>query len=605
MNMRDVPAVLRSLRSPITGLLLALVLLPANARAQEIQYPGLDYTVSVTGAPYPELESLLKSVSDAFALNDRPPSSLYLLEHRVKRDVPKIKQALNSHGFFQAEVNAEIDDQADPPSVLFTINPGPRFILAQVALELAPAVSAPGSGLPEPGEIGLVPGEPYLAADVLKAQKQIVRILKRRGRPFPKIAHTRVVADHASQSVAVAFTVDPGPEARFGDTQITGLESVDPKFAAAQIAWQTGDLFDSSLIEATRTKLIKTGLFAGVDIALGRLDHQGRLPVNIGLTERNHRTFRTGVNFTTDEGPGFKLGWEHRNFMGAGERLESLLVVNRIRQNLRTSYRKPRFFRQDQDLVLTSALAREQTDAFSSDSFDNQAMILRRLTPQLTAGAGLGYRLSNVTKNDKDETYGLAFMPATLDFDYSDDLLDPAKGGRLSLWAAPYTDTLGNDISFFKFQSSYRHYFELVPENRLVLAGRVNWGMIGGVARSQIPGDILFYSGGGGSVRGYPYQTAGDLEGEDPTGGLGLLEVSGEIRFKLNERFGLGPFIDGGRAYGSETPALDEDLLWGAGLGCWYYTGFGPIRLDLAVPLNRREGIDDRFQIYISIGQAF
>jgi len=46
-------------------------------------------------------------------------------------------------------------------------------------------------------------------------------------------------------------------------------------------------------------------------------------------------------------------------------------------------------------------------------------------------------------------------------------------------------------------------------------------------------------------------------------------------------------------------------LRFGAGLGVRIFTPIGPIRLDVATPLNRRENIDDLGQFYISIGQAF
>ena len=42
----------------------------------------------------------------------------------------------------------------------------------------------------------------------------------------------------------------------------------------------------------------------------------------------------------------------------------------------------------------------------------------------------------------------------------------------------------------------------------------------------------------------------------------------------------------------------------GAGIGVRYYTAIGPIRLDVAVPLNKQSG-GDAFEIYIGLGQAF
>jgi translocation and assembly module TamA len=127
-----------------------------------------------------------------------------------------------------------------------------------------------------------------------------------------------------------------------------------------------------------------------------------------------------------------------------------------------------------------------------------------------------------------------------------------------------------------------------------------------GVSREEIPADERFYAGGGGSVRGIPYQLAGPLdEDDDPLGGRSLLEVGAEIRYNFTESLGAVLFLDGGTVYSSAYPDFSEELLWGAGPGLRYYTPIGPLRLDVGVPLQPREGVDDLFQLYISIGQAF
>ena len=52
------------------------------------------------------------------------------------------------------------------------------------------------------------------------------------------------------------------------------------------------------------------------------------------------------------------------------------------------------------------------------------------------------------------------------------------------------------------------------------------------------------------------------------------------------------------------VPSIDDDLRVGVGIGARYYTAIGPLRVDLAVPLD--PGPDDSsFGFYIGIGQAF
>jgi translocation and assembly module TamA len=62
-------------------------------------------------------------------------------------------------------------------------------------------------------------------------------------------------------------------------------------------------------------------------------------------------------------------------------------------------------------------------------------------------------------------------------------------------------------------------------------------------------------------------------------------------------------FVDAGAIGFQETPNLNN-LRYGVGVGVRYKLPFGPIRADIAFPLDRRDG-DADFQIYVSIGQAF
>jgi translocation and assembly module TamA len=105
-------------------------------------------------------------------------------------------------------------------------------------------------------------------------------------------------------------------------------------------------------------------------------------------------------------------------------------------------------------------------------------------------------------------------------------------------------------------------------------------------------------------VRGYVYQGVGPhFPDNTPAGGLSLVEVSGEVRHDLTSQWGIVAFVDAGAVGLSQTPDF-TDLSVGVGLGVRYNLGFGPIRFDLAVPLNPRDD-DPSYQIYVSIGQSF
>ncbi|MEN8831980.1 BamA/TamA family outer membrane protein, partial [Pacificibacter sp.] len=123
-------------------------------------------------------------------------------------------------------------------------------------------------------------------------------------------------------------------------------------------------------------------------------------------------------------------------------------------------------------------------------------------------------------------------------------------------------------------------------------------------AIDETPADLLFYSGGGGTVRGQPYQSLNvDLGGGVRAGGTSFLGFSTELRARVSKKIMAVGFADIGAVGENELP--DNTMAWhsGAGLGLRYETGFGPIRLDVATPTSGTTG--DGVQIYVGIGQAF
>jgi translocation and assembly module TamA len=185
--------------------------------------------------------------------------------------------------------------------------------------------------------------------------------------------------------------------------------------------------------------------------------------------------------------------------------------------------------------------------------------------------------------------------------------LDPRDGSITEVRIEPSVSTGDESLTFVRATAEGRVYESFGREDTLTLAARIRTGWLEAVAGSanDAPPDRRFYAGGGGSVRGYDYNSIypseRDALGLTP-GGQGLLEGSLEARWRFGERWGAAAFIDGGAAFDNWSAA--GDLSWGAGIGARYDLGFAPLRIDLAIPLDRDETQDD-YALYISLGQAF
>ncbi|WP_191060691.1 autotransporter assembly complex protein TamA [Geminicoccus harenae] len=594
--------------------------------------PGIPYTVTFEGPISDELAPLLDQASVAKNEEDRPPPDELVLTQRARRDIDNLTRAMHSLGYYDGTVQwrdelaepeaaaapapaagaapaaqAEADEETPPARrLIFTLDPGRRYHLGQLGIEVVGTEPA-GADLPTIQELGLEAGEPVDAQRILDAEQRLVRLLRERGHPFATAEERRAELDQSEATLNVTFVVDVGPVARFGEITLTGIEGIDERFLRARLTVHENEPFTPAVLEESRRELIDTGLFATVQVVTpNQLDATGRLPVTFEATQRAQRSIAAGARYRTDEGPGVSLSWEHRNFFGAGERLSLSGLVSAERYVLSGQFRKPDFFSRRQSLLIDGAISHEDVEAYTSDSIQLGAAIERRLTNEMTGTLGVAYRLSNVEQAGERETYGLVSIPAGLDWDTTDNVLDPTRGGRMILNASPYFDTLGSGAAFVKARGTYSHYFSLTRSRRVVLALRGSIGTITADSIDDVPPDERFYAGGGGSVRGIGFQLASPLDADDdPIGGLSIVELNTELRWRFTDTIGMVAFLDAGSAFADPTPLSGGDLRLGAGIGARYYTPIGPVRLDVAVPLDRREGIDDDYQIYVSIGQAF
>jgi translocation and assembly module TamA len=565
---------------------------PAQSRA--------DYQVEIKGLEEQELVKLLLAISSAKALQDTPPATVRMLRARAEDDLPIMRRALRNKGYIGAAIELEIDQTLSPIRVTYHVDPGEPFTLAEAVI-----LSDDGSKnnvFPKPESLGLKTGERFRAESVLQAQRGLIAHLKNSGYPNPKVTKRRIVADHASRTVHVSWNIAPGALADFGETTIEGLKSIDEDVVRDKFTFKPGERYSETKLNDTKVALTKSGWFSLLELTAQPVDEQGRLPMVLRVRERAHRTIRLGVTYQTDVGPGGKAEWQHRNIFGRGEEFNISLSGDEQHKTAEAGYKQRDFFSSKETFYLNAKYSEENTDAYETQYGETSVAVEREFTDIVSGGAGVTYRLGRDVRNDT--RFGLLSFPIYIKYDDTDDLLDPTEGSRVTIGFAPFFETLDRDLIFTQFRADLTHYISLAPRDRVILAMRGAWAAIQGASKSDVPDDVLFYAGGGGSVRGFRYQSAGEFAGNEPTGGLSLAEISGELRYRITDRFGLVAFLDGGRAFNQEYPDFSEELFWGAGLGFRYYTAIGPIRLDVATPLNPRDD-DDGFQIYVSIGQAF
>jgi translocation and assembly module TamA len=577
---------------------------PANA--------AVTYTTRIEGVEDSKLLSTLKGLSQLIQLADKSPDTIVGLDQRARADIERLTPAVHGAGYWEAELDYVIDEKVTPVVVTITVRPGPQYRLAAVELTTASGTAPPPLVDPSPSKFGLKLGGPALTEPVVAAEALIVERYANEGRPFAKVTNRKVVLDRATKEMAVTYTVDAGPRVRFGPHTITGLERLDQGYVERRIRWRQGDVYDARLVARTRKALIDSGLFASarIDIALPRAEDD-QTAMTITLVERARRSVGAGLYYDTSQGIGGRAFWEHRNVLGGGESLRFQGEAAQERLAALTRFRNPDVLQANQDFLAEAELADERPDPYESRKLRLFSGLERHLDRQLSLGGGLQVETAHVTQNalfdevPSEVSYTLLSAPVYARFDQTDDRLNPVRGHRETFTVTPYAHVAGIDVNFVTLQAKGSAYQPLDADERYVLAGFAGLGSILGESTNRLPADKRLYVGGGGSVRGFGYQRAGPLgSGDLPTGGISSLEFGVELRVKVTETIGIVPFFDAGSAYRSTLPNPTSELFYSAGIGGRYYTPIGPLRLDVAFPINKRES-DSAFQLYISVGQAF
>lgn len=506
-------------------------------------------------------------------------------------------ERLQAEGYYDAEVNFALPDAQ---TIAYAVRSRTVYRIDKISFDVPEGIVIPENLL------GIRSGNPLRAGEVLAAESAMRIYVANNYCLYNIDTDYDVVAEAETHRALVTFSVEESPSVNFGEIRLLGLETIEASYLRSLLTIKEGDCFKRSLVDNARLKLVQSNLLAGVTAKVAEpLD--GKVQVQLTVKERFHRTLSTGAGYQTDDGFGVSGGWEHRNLFGNAEQLQVDAIIAQRFQGLSVEYRIPQFFRDDQAVVFFSDLTRENTEAFESKSAEVGAEVARRFGNHLRATIGSELAFSRVKEDGEDDDFALLSLPFGLEHDRRNDPLNPERGWVAAAQIRPSWDGYDTSIRFIKssLAASFYHTFDKASL-RPTLAFRASTGSIEGEARDVIPANLRFYSGGGGSVRGYPFQTLGPLDSEnDPEGGLSFTELSFETRLRFGDSWGTVLFLDGGYAYEDRTPALDEELLWGAGIGLRYYTSFAPIRFDVAVPLDRRDDIDDSFQIYISIGQSF
>ncbi|GAB4231352.1 MAG: autotransporter assembly complex family protein [Chlamydiales bacterium] len=553
-----------------------------------------------------ELMETLKSSSQMVVLKENPPATTTALTRRAEADRENLALALQSLGFYEPDIQVSIDTECSPFLVKFTIDPGPIYLLSHFEIipenfDCFPYASITLSS------IGIRIGHPVRPSSIVTAESLLIGRMALCGYPLAIITNRKVIADMDQKTISVYLHVDSGPPAYFGATQIVGTEKVRDLVILRKIHWLYGEHYNPLAVDRTQEAIEASGLFCSVVVTPAeKVDERGYLPMLIEVTESKHRTVGAGISYNTQLGGGITASWEHRNVRNLGEKMSLKTDLWMIRQRGELLYSQPDFICPGQDLLWIAEAERERTKGFTENFLSFSMLIDRRLNEWTKYSYGITFKeLESEDTENSNGTFSLLKVPFHWRWSNADDLLNPTKGAILNYRATPTLEV--TQQNFYLIQTlAYSTYYSLIRDGSIVLAAKISLGSISCKPNQTIPAPERFYAGSENTIRGYKYLTVSPLNAkDDPVGGRSLMFYSLEIRTRLTEKFGWVFFYDMGNVYNQVWPGFDRKQLQSGGLGIRYHTPVGPLRLDIAFPFNRRKGIDNRWEFYLSMGQSF
>lgn len=570
---------------------------------------GISYSVNFEGLEDGKTLKALKSISQLIVLKKKLPTSLNALRFRAESDTVDLIKMLKANGYLEAEIQIKIEEGFENYIVIVNIHPGPQYLLEKFEIQFTKEILEKNPQLPSLESLknlGI-----HLSAQtkqILDTELCAMHVLSECGYPLAKIKDREIIANGETKTIQVTLEIDPGFLAHFGPTIIEGNIQVHPPLIEQKIQWQQKQLYNSNLVEGTQKALMDTGLFSSVYITHEKnLDHQAELPMKIEVCETKHKNVSMGASYQTTFGPGITFGWENHNVGGMGRKIIFQADIAERSHSGVASFSIPNFHSIGQNLVFQAQASHESISAFHDQSYSVLARLEREIFSShlsFSLGPKLEYTILSSSVNNGNFLLieGLFFLR----WSNVKDFLNPTSGIRIDYKMHPALTIKDKLQGYFGHTLTFCSYFPFETGDVFTLAQKFTLGTIFCNELDAIPVSKRFFGGADDNLRGYKYWTVSPLNKKDkPLGGRSAVYYTLEPRFRVTKSFGLVPFFDMGKVYLEQFPTFQGKWRKSVGMGVRYFSFIGPLRLDVAFPLNRREGIDPKWWMFVSLGQTF
>jgi translocation and assembly module TamA len=593
--------ILQPLRRPLSikVLLLTLIALFCSVLFSATCFAQVPdrYVVEITGA-----DTFEKLLNDNLEIKQHQSDSNMTLEEwkRLASITPqKIKDLLQTEGYFSSKVTPEFAQEEDSTIARFNITLGSPVMVASVQINFHGAI-AEGTRVDAirmdilRSQWRLPEGTIFRQQGWVAAKTGLLKSLLIQDFPAAKLTQSEAQIDPEQHKATLLVDVDSGPYFTFGDLQIEGLKRYPRSIVDPLNPIHPGDPFTQDKLNELQARLQDTGYFRSVFATIAvDPQHPDNVPVRVDINENERRRLSLGFGFSTDTGARVQAKWLDRQFFGHNWRTETELRVDRQSAMLGEDLYFPAL---DNGWRPSLGTHYERTDI--ANEIDDKIRVDARLTSPLKENEhiwGASYFADRQRAEDVAINHRQAWV-ATYVYTMRrlDNLLTPQRGHVVSLELdGGITSLAQRGLARYVGRANW-----IVPLGKTwQVNARAQVGQVLGATREAVPGDLLFRTGGDQSVRGYAYNSLGVTEGQAIVGGTVVGVASAELVYKFTPSWGMALFRDAGNATDSWR---GFQFMQGTGIGARWNSPIGAVNLDLAYGHATNE-----VRLHFTVGYGF
>jgi len=508
----------------------------------------------------------------------------------------EIREALEVVGYYNVKIKKKLESGEGCWQASFNITPGEPVVLRKVSIEIDNGGEHDEKLANVVQECALRTGDILQHANYDLCRRNIARTAKNRGYFDAKFIKRHIDVYPAQYAADITLLFETGRRYVFGLTTFD-QEILEADLVQRVVTYSPGQPYDGEITRRMQSELIASAYFDQVELKTSpRGEPHFDVPINIKLTPGKKYQYNAGIGYATDVGPKLRLGVLNRRVNNRGHQTEFEINLSKVISDVNLSYRIPLDKPRDWFTIDTFYKV-EDNDSFVSNLFSAGVQRIKKRDNGWIRTLFLNLRLEEYETGTIDEgrskllTPGISYSFVTEDYPPR-----PLEGHRSSVQMRGAVEGVVTDTSFLQFYGNTKWVFGLWSGGRLLTRAEAGATLIDDL--DSLPASVRFFAGGDTSVRGYAYNSLGPT---DPlgavVGGENLMVGSVELDQKIAADWSLAAFVDSGNAY----DVLDDfDPATGVGIGVRWFSPLGPIRFDVAVPLE--SDAPDEYRIHITLG---